>query len=198
MSVKELRESPWCSSFVKLCPKDSGSGHAPYLIRMYQGYVKYHTTVRSRLEEKGATEWDDRMLEGPRKVTLGFENGEAYIENIVKLFDYQAYLDLFVDKVKKAGLRGKLTVNKGKTVTSFYYATKRAAVKAFLRSQQGIPEEESMRGKGEKGKSVKLPVFSMYHLNPKTTNYLHIVSCCLLYTSPSPRDRQKSRMPSSA
>ena len=24
------------------------------------------------------------------------------------------------------------------------------------------------------------------------------VSCCLLYTSPSPRDRQKSRMPSSA
>ena len=23
-------------------------------------------------------------------------------------------------------------------------------------------------------------------------------SCCLLYTSPSPRDRQKSRMPSSA
>ena len=32
---------------------------------------------------------------------------------------------------------------------------------------------------------------------------LHIIkgkkcSCCLLYTSPSPRDRQKSRMPSSA
>ena len=24
------------------------------------------------------------------------------------------------------------------------------------------------------------------------------ISCCLLYTSPSPRDRQKSRMPSSA
>ena len=29
--------------------------------------------------------------------------------------------------------------------------------------------------------------------NPKDT-----VSICLLYTSPSPRDRQKSRMPSSA
>ena len=25
-----------------------------------------------------------------------------------------------------------------------------------------------------------------------------VVECCLLYTSPSPRDRQKSRMPSSA
>ena len=27
---------------------------------------------------------------------------------------------------------------------------------------------------------------------------LHYLSCCLLYTSPSPRDRQKTRMPSSA
>ena len=27
---------------------------------------------------------------------------------------------------------------------------------------------------------------------------LGLVSCCLLYTSPSPRDRQKARMPSSA
>ena len=26
----------------------------------------------------------------------------------------------------------------------------------------------------------------------------HLNHCCLLYTSPSPRDRQKSRMPSSA
>ena len=31
------------------------------------------------------------------------------------------------------------------------------------------------------------------------TNYLNIIlTRCLLYTSPSPRDRQKSRMPSSA
>ena len=28
--------------------------------------------------------------------------------------------------------------------------------------------------------------------------YPEWMSCCLLYTSPSPRDRQKSRMPSSA
>ena len=27
---------------------------------------------------------------------------------------------------------------------------------------------------------------------------IHVLSPCLLYTSPSPRDRQKSRMPSSA
>ena len=29
-------------------------------------------------------------------------------------------------------------------------------------------------------------------------NHLECVMACLLYTSPSPRDRQKSRMPSSA
>ena len=28
--------------------------------------------------------------------------------------------------------------------------------------------------------------------------FWHLLSSCLLYTSPSPRDRQKSRMPSSA
>ena len=32
----------------------------------------------------------------------------------------------------------------------------------------------------------------------KTTGLGMIASCCLLYTSPSPRDRTRSRMPSSA
>ena len=33
---------------------------------------------------------------------------------------------------------------------------------------------------------------------PEEPNDLGYVTTCLLYTSPSPRDRQKSRMPSSA
>ena len=38
---------------------------------------------------------------------------------------------------------------------------------------------------------------SVYQADPEmTTNILNKI--CLLYTSPSPRDRQKSRMPSSA
>ena len=32
----------------------------------------------------------------------------------------------------------------------------------------------------------------------RKTNFLALVKDCLLYTSPSPRDREKSRMPSSA
>ena len=33
---------------------------------------------------------------------------------------------------------------------------------------------------------------------PSLETFLTILNACLLYTSPSPRDRQKSRMPSSA
>ena len=34
--------------------------------------------------------------------------------------------------------------------------------------------------------------------NPLTAKLIEEIGYCLLYTSPSPRDRQKSRMPSSA
>ena len=34
--------------------------------------------------------------------------------------------------------------------------------------------------------------------SPNLNNVLSQMDSCLLYTSPSPRDRQKSRMPSSA
>ena len=47
---------------------------------------------------------------------------------------------------------------------------------------------ESMSGK--KG--------SVVALDPRNGEILAMISVCLLYTSPSPRDRQKSRMPSSA
>ena len=36
------------------------------------------------------------------------------------------------------------------------------------------------------------------NMNPGETWNIALYSDCLLYTSPSPRDRQKSRMPSSA
>ena len=40
--------------------------------------------------------------------------------------------------------------------------------------------------------------YSKEPLSKKEDNILDEVPFCLLYTSPSPRDRQKSRMPSSA
>ena len=36
------------------------------------------------------------------------------------------------------------------------------------------------------------------NIDPSELSYLEQALSCLLYTSPSPRDRQKSRMPSSA
>ena len=46
-----------------------------------------------------------------------------------------------------------------------------------------------------------LVLCSMHHvvrMNPAPLKVLDDIQTCLLYTSPSPRDRQKSRMPSSA
>ena len=44
--------------------------------------------------------------------------------------------------------------------------------------------------------SVKIVEVNSDNSDRRLDNYL--ISTCLLYTSPSPRDRQKSRMPSSA
>ena len=41
---------------------------------------------------------------------------------------------------------------------------------------------------------VNMPLAILYTMHDPKYNYKY----CLLYTSPSPRDRQKSRMPSSA
>ena len=44
-----------------------------------------------------------------------------------------------------------------------------------------------------------IPMAVDVEINPVDTNIIYVsYGSCLLYTSPSPRDRQKSRMPSSA
>ena len=48
-------------------------------------------------------------------------------------------------------------------------------------------------------KQTVLQIGAIPDQNPEKLNRLYgTLSTCLLYTSPSPRDRQKSRMPSSA
>ena len=44
----------------------------------------------------------------------------------------------------------------------------------------------------------RLCILGSHNLSNSALSRNFEVSCCLLYTSPSPRDRQKSRMPSSA
>ena len=50
--------------------------------------------------------------------------------------------------------------------------------------------------KSKKSKEIKEEVEDT--VNDEETTRLDKLKVCLLYTSPSPRDRQKSRMPSSA
>ena len=62
----------------------------------------------------------------------------------------------------------------------------------------------------EAGEVAKKPIRSLKPVTPKTFDHIvrlyqstpkwrkKAANTCLLYTSPSPRDRQKSRMPSSA
>ena len=47
-------------------------------------------------------------------------------------------------------------------------------------------------------KGRKVVIFGLPGAYTRTCTAAHVPSFCLLYTSPSPRDRQKSRMPSSA
>ena len=47
-------------------------------------------------------------------------------------------------------------------------------------------------------KKVGIEKGSMRHISSQDLNKFLDLYSCLLYTSPSPRDRQKSRMPSSA
>ena len=53
------------------------------------------------------------------------------------------------------------------------------------------------RARGEKG-MTSAPSEGRKVTTNNTSNNVNSLRNCLLYTSPSPRDRQKSRMPSSA
>ena len=60
-----------------------------------------------------------------------------------------------------------------------------------------------LEGRYHPAKQKNAPIAMVLHPHPQfhgTMNHQIIYQCyyCLLYTSPSPRDRQKSRMPSSA
>ena len=83
---------------------------------------------------------------------------------------------------------GKFTVNG--TVT--------LAVESYVDSEvEMIKFAVSDTGEGMSPEGVS-KVFEEYEQAERSTSATHGGTGCLLYTSPSPRDRQKSRMPSSA
>ena len=74
-------------------------------------------------------------------------------------------------------------------------AVKRLSGKAQTNANNSLGQEP----KGSTVQTTATTVFAeALPNNPAQTLYLTQLQTCLLYTSPSPRDRQKSRMPSSA
>ena len=67
------------------------------------------------------------------------------------------------------------------------------AVMTLRRVRQGLVKERTSMINQLRGLLSEFGI-----IIPKGRYSLHDVIGCLLYTSPSPRDRQKSRMPSSA
>ena len=71
-----------------------------------------------------------------------------------------------------------------------------AAVRELLLAVGEDPDREGLRETPARVARAYREVFAGLHEDP--TEVLHKTFACLLYTSPSPRDKRQSRMPSSA
>ena len=83
------------------------------------------------------------------------------------------------------------------------YIDHETGVKGMVASFPGLTAEELPDAEGWAVETIKLSTHNGTHLDApyhfaSTMNGGERAITCLLYTSPSPRDRQKSRMPSSA
>ena len=74
--------------------------------------------------------------------------------------------------------------------------TKTIRISCPTKRKEGIAEYEKIKDKIKKSTLQYGVAVSTYHFIFHTP--IDGVSACLLYTSPSPRDRTRSRMPSSA
>ena len=74
---------------------------------------------------------------------------------------------------------------------------KRSPIEVFSEALDNVKPSVEVRSRRVGGATYQVPV----EVRPERREALAIrwlIKACLLYTSPSPRDRQKSRMPSSA
>ena len=68
-----------------------------------------------------------------------------------------------------------------------------------LAAQQGLGQYQQALGQAQQGfEQAKLDATQIANREAEFEDFTRLGLVCLLYTSPSPRDRQKSRMPSSA
>jgi uncharacterized protein YbbC (DUF1343 family) len=78
-------------------------------------------------------------------------------------------------------------------IIDFFRGCRETSLKCIFGPQHGLfgqTQDNMIEWEGNSESAFGVPVYSLYGR--------HRTPACLLYTSPSPRDRQKSRMPSSA
>ena len=80
------------------------------------------------------------------------------------------------------------------TLRSLFRTNKLIALAFTLTSSHVSANDACLEGLFAVDRYAEQGKNSIYHIDLENKSY----SSCLLYTSPSPRDRQKSRMPSSA
>ena len=116
-----------------------------------------------------------------------------YVDNAMLTTQYK-YIDITADLDNASDLRLRTihTDNNVRTANTVFRAYPKQVQKMFARKFPELAMKNAIRHTAD--------LESMYvaEENHFLTGKYDIDMTCLLYTSPSPRDRQKSRMPSSA
>ena len=114
-------------------------------------------------------------------LTLIFVLGYAVYSNTVES-EYYGY--------ETTNISESIELSQDDTDVAEWYVSTNMPITWINVSEFGAPEDSILR--------VQAEGTSWYHSPFLGENQDYPFNCCLLYTSPSPRDRQKSRMPSSA
>ena len=136
---------------------------------------------------------------GWRPVEVGHRKTKLYRRHvyfIVSCAGRALHKNVFVDKDGGAVLRGRLLGNAG------VYQFSLKAQTSISQCHVGILGRRLVTpsfGSNASGRYRLLPWFSCFFgVSALAPHTCHLFFVCLLYTSPSPRDRTRSRMPSSA
>ena len=121
-------------------------------------------------------------MPAPRFVHLRMHSEYSVTDGIVRI-------DEAVDRAKADDMPALALTDAGNVfgMVKFYKAARDAGVKPLIGVDCWIQND------GDRDKPLRALL-----LCSSRAGYLRLSELCLLYTSPSPRDRQKSRMPSSA
>ena len=152
------------------------------------GVISPHATVFATLAEEKVTKTDEPRL------TVGFAMSEVLLpEDIGRVAMVSKVADAVTEAMARAGISDPADVHYVQTKTPLLTINTISDAKSRDKTVWTEHTHESMdlsNGTTALGVAVALGEIEM----PTDEDVMH----CLLYTSPSPRDRTRSRMPSSA